>query len=383
MFAASFSLITVAADPKPLHFFESKYGSESVTVNSDGMVAGDRSFYEVIGGLGHYLTEPVFWDGIQKNYDAIPDLEGYTYSFVNGISPKGLVVGRAARATAPPSQAYLWSKASGIVGLEFPPGGYTASSAEAIAETRAVGWSSGENLALSACVWTATTANGRYEWKADLLPVVAPAIPAGGAQGSQARAISSDGKWVGGHENGRPVIWHEVDGVWVRNQIADDEGYVQGINNQGDAVGRSPYVFTDANGEIHSSTKAFYFSSLKNENLELGKTTKGHEGSSAVAISDDGVIVGNSLAPHHGDGANDGFIYRLKDAKLIRIRVNPENYIPIYEEVPEALLDDDLETQSLILSDIADGGLVSGHTAQTENTIEDWTPMQMFTLVLP
>ncbi len=358
---------SIAADFSKPHFHLSKFGTEGHAINERNEVLG---LHEYRVGQGQEFVQaqrPIVWDAQTSAKISIPKtLEEYTAMAGKDISPDGTIVGRAARFKA--SQAFLSTKEQGTIGLGTLPG-KDFSSANAIAKDRIVGSAAGGMAPEVACVWN--RADNKLGWE------IAP-LPIKNAGPATALAISSDGKFIGGQDEDKPVVWIEANGKWIRHTISSTSGKVSGINNNGEFVG---YLNTTKQVGQPASRLGMYGSLKEHSLIALAWIPeRGYGESTANAINDAGVVVGNSWTLSGKD--SDGWIWSKKNPELKRFRINKNG-----DAVISAKFEPPIEAQegeeegaevSTVLIDITDAGVILGQAEQPEKKVGDYEVQNMF-----
>lgn len=282
-----------------------------VTPKDDGIVAtGINGRGEVVGFLwveeedqpGVVEQKPFLARGKEMTF--LPLLGGYTATFPAAVSDGGLVVGRASR-PAPPgaridlrNQAFVWDAKGGIRGLGTLADDRASFACGVTRDGRRIsGFSVGDNR-VRACVWD----RDGNSWKATALPHAAKL-------GSQTVAISGDGRYVASVDGTSPCLWSlGASGGWSREQIGDagsltpravnDSGTVAGLRFTGDGL-----------------THAVVWS--RDGGLKQLEEPKGYERSEALAVNNEGAVVGMVDGPRGSKTGPNAFVYEKGRLRLL------------------------------------------------------------------
>lgn len=176
--------------------------TNGASISADGfVVAGTSSDPE--GG-----AEAFVWrDGVFTQLGVLP---GGSWSRATGVSADGSVVvgyGQSERAPVDEFEAFVWTAATGLVGLGAFPGGDGASRANAVSDDGrvVVGASSSPSHSLRAFRWTA---------ESGLVDLCGADPKCGGVQGGfEALAVSADGSVISGEAYFGGFVWDEAHGV--------------------------------------------------------------------------------------------------------------------------------------------------------------------------
>jgi uncharacterized membrane protein len=280
---------------------EKKY--QVVTPKDDGIIAaginerGEIVGFELIEDKDHpgvINQVPFFGTGKERTY--LPLLKGYTATFPAAVSDDGLVVGYVSKpvkigAGIPlTNQAFVWDARGGIRGLGVVAGD-SASLASGISRDgrRVSGYSIGTS-GKRACIWE----REGESWKVTGLPL-----------SSQLKStnvpISGDGRFVAAVEGDSPCLWsRDASGRWTRESIGDAGSLVpRGVNNSGTVVGLQ---YTP-----DGSTHAVVWS--RSGGLRRPAEPAGYVRSEALAINNQGVVVGMIDGPNGSQVGPNAFVY--------------------------------------------------------------------------
>lgn len=268
-------------------------GIVATGINSRGDVVGfewleDKVHAGVLGQEPFYLRD--------KQQTFLPLLKGYTATNPAAVSDTGLVVGRASKPQPPgrgvplANQAFMWQEKTGIQGIGTLEGD-TGSAASGVTSdgNRMSGYSSGGNR-VRVCVWDRDGAG----WKGT-------ALPQEGVLGSFVVPISNDGRFVTGMDSHQPCLWtRSAEGAWTRESIGSAGSFApRAVNNAGTVVG----VQYTGDGLTHAVmwTRAAGIQKLEKP--------KGYVKSQALAINNDGVIVGMIDGPDGSEIGPNAFVF--------------------------------------------------------------------------
>jgi uncharacterized membrane protein len=280
---------------------EKKY--QVVAPKDDGIVAsginerGEIVGFESIEDKDHpgiINQVPFFAKGKERTY--LPLLKGYTATFPAAVSDDGLVVGYVSKpvrlgAGIPLlNQAFVWDVRGGIRGLGVLEGD-SASLAGGISRDgrRISGYSIGGN-GKRACIWE----RDGEGWKAMALPL-----------SSQLRStnvpISGDGRFIAALEADSPCLWaRDASGRWTREAIEDAGALLpRAVNNSGTVVG----VEYTPDGLTHAVVWS------RSGGLRRPAEPAGYVRSEALAINNQGVVVGMIDGPNGSQVGPNAFVY--------------------------------------------------------------------------
>jgi uncharacterized membrane protein len=282
-----------------------------VAPKSDGVIAngmngrGEVVGFEWVEAEGHpgvVEQKPFFAKGQEMTY--LPLLKGYTATSPAAVSDTGLVVGRASkpapRGVRVPlrNQAFAWDAETGIRGLGALEEDWASFACGVARDGRRIsGYSVGDNR-VRACVWE-RDGDG---WKGT-------ALPHASRLGSNTVAISGDGRYVAAVDGISPCLWSRVaPGAWSREAIGDAGSLVpRAVNDSGTVVGLR---FAD-DGLSHAVIWS----------REAGCTPleepKGYVRSEALAINNDGAVVGMIDGPAGTEIGPNAFVYEKGRLRLL------------------------------------------------------------------
>jgi uncharacterized membrane protein len=301
---ATFGMAAFAAAIEP----EKKYqvvtpkdiGITVTGINERGEIVGFESI-EDKAHAGVVNEVPFYAKGKEITY--LPLLKDYTSTSPAGISDEGLVVGYVSRPIDPArhvpmsNQAFVWDARAGIRGL-----GVLESDASSFASgisrdgRRISGYSVGKN-GKRACFWDR---DGKG-WKGQALP-----------QTSELRSntvpISGDGRFIAAVDADSPCLWsRDASGRWTREVIGGPGSLVpRAVNNAGMVVG----VRFTPDGLTHAVVWS------RSGRLRPLAKPLGYVRSEALAINNDGVVVGMVDGPAGGKVGPNGFVH---DGERLRI----------------------------------------------------------------
>ena len=239
-----------------------------------------------------------------KEMTRIPLLAGYTATFPAAVSDDGRVAGRVGK-PAPlgvrvflRNQAFVWDAKGGIRGLGALKDDFTSFGCGITRDGRRVSGFSVGDQRMRACVWD-RDGDG---WKGTAMPHQAQLA-------SNVVPISGNGKYVSAVDGVTPCLWTQGSlGEWTREAIAEDGSLIpRAVNDSGTVVG----VRFTGDGLMHAvlwSRAAGY--------KQLDKP-KDYVRSEALAINNEGVVVGMIDGPHGSKVEPKGFVYRDGQIRLI------------------------------------------------------------------
>ncbi len=287
---------------------------EVVTPKDDGIIAtGINSRGEVIGfewiesrqQPGVVEQIPFFARG--KTIIYLPLLETYTATFPAAVSDDGQVVGRSSkpgpRGVRIPlrNQAFVWDARTGIHGLGTLLDDW-ASFACGISRDGCTisGFSVGDNR-VRACVWTRENKAETSTWKLY-------ALPQSGPLGSNTVPLSDSGGFAAAVDRDGPCLWTCDDSDrWSRETIDAVGSFVpRAVNNTGTVVGLS----YQGNGQ----TLAVLWT--RGEGVTRIEPPPGFVRSEALAINNDGAVVGMVDGPHGSKLGPHAFIYERSTGRF-------------------------------------------------------------------
>jgi uncharacterized membrane protein len=268
-------------------------GIVATAINSRGDMIGfewqeDKVHRDVIGQEPFYLRD--------KAQIFLPLLKGYTATNPMALSDTGLVVGRASKPHPPhervhlADQAFVWQEKTGIEGIGALEGDSGSAATGVTSDgNRLSGYSSGGDH-IRACIWERDGA----KWKGT-------ALPQKGNLRSFVVPMSNDGKLVAGLDAYEPCLWTRgADGTWTREKIGEAGSFApRAVNNAGTVVGLQ---FT-GDGLTHAViwTRATGIKKLEKP--------KGYVKSEALAINNEGDVVGMIDGPNGSEIGPKGFVY--------------------------------------------------------------------------
>jgi uncharacterized membrane protein len=269
-------------------------GVNAVGINGKGDIIGfEWVENKTIPGVVDEL--PFFARG--KTVTRLPLLQGYTATFPAAVSDDGTVVGRSSK-PAPQgvviplrNQAFIWTASGGIRGLGTLERDLASFASDISADGRRIsGFSVGENR-VRACIWD-RDGDG---WKAVALPFVSNL-------GSNLVAMSDNGKWCTAVDGEKPVLWSQLSsgGQWKQVFIGAPGSLVpRGVNNSGMVVG----LRFSPDGLTHAVVW-----SRETEQKVLEKP-KGYVRSEALAVNNQGIVVGMVDGPGGSKVGPSAFVY--------------------------------------------------------------------------
>ncbi len=246
-------------------------------INSQGLAVGESD--------NHSVSSAVLWtNGVPLDLGTL----GGTSGAARGINASGEVAGYSGIPTRS-AEAFVWSKATGMQGLGFLPGG-DYSAAEAINRFgQVVGASNGNNV-FYAFIWSKTTGMQNL----GKLP---------GYDGSAAYAINNLGQVAGLSDcfncslETHATLWSKTKGSMLDLGVLPGalSSGAFGINNVGQVVGAVFYSLNDNRAFVWSPSTGM---------LDLNTLIPANSGwflGYALAINDKGQIVGNGTLNGQGE----------------------------------------------------------------------------------
>jgi probable HAF family extracellular repeat protein len=264
--------------------FKNQGNSEVRGINDHGDAIGFRNAPDAVGGE----EERAFYFSKGK-LTLLPFLDGYTYTHPAAVSNDGLVAGHVSKVMeggfGDPGhlniQAFVWNAKTGkIQGLGVLKG-YERSMAHSItADGSMVTGVCGKAGMISPCIWKRNKAG---DWEATGIPSAAhsPLMVTSGLN------PSPNGKVLTGIEGVRPCYWTlEANGTWKQTVIEGDLFVPKAVNDLGVIVGFKRHK--DESGDY----RAVVWS--KKDGLKTLDVLPGTDSSKALAINNEGLIVGTS-----------------------------------------------------------------------------------------
>ncbi len=282
---------------------------EVITPKEDGIIAtgmnarGEIIGFEWIEDKQHAgLINQVPFHAKGKVITYLPILQGYTATFPAAVSDEGVVVGRASK-PAPPrvrvhmrNQAFIWDAKGGIRGLGVLKDDSSSLACGITRDGRRIsGFSVGDNR-MRACVWD----RDGESWKGTPLPHAHQL-------GSNSVVISDNGKFVSAVDGVFPCLWTRDDasGEWTREVIGESGSLLpRGVNNSGVVVG----LRHSSDGGTHA-----IIWNRKDGCFEI-EAPKDYTRNEALAINNEGVVVGMMDGPHGSKILPRAFVY--EDGKI-------------------------------------------------------------------
>jgi probable HAF family extracellular repeat protein len=259
------------------------------------------------GILTDLHNDPAFAPGGQ--------LDGYLNSMATAVSDDGRVVVGYAMG---PTQAVMWTEATGVVGLGFLSGDITSSATDVSADGRTiVGYSSNNYTDLQAMYWKQTTG------------MVGLGFLPGGSS-SNANAVNADGSVIVGWSMVSASTQHAF--RWTQAAGMQDLGILPGhqrsyalaVSSDGSVVVGSSSGSTEV---AFRWTQATGMQSLADMLTSRGIDLGGWELKTATGISADGmIIVGSALDQN---GVERGYIARCQSAICLGL-TTPEQLAASY-----------------------------------------------------
>jgi uncharacterized membrane protein len=303
--AAILGLISHAGADEPAK----KY--QVMTPKGEGIIAtGINDSGEVIGFEwaedaklpGVLEQRPFFARGKEMTY--LPLLKGYTATFPAAVSDEGVVVGRASK-PAPPgvlvvmrNQAFLWDAKAGIRGLGVLSDDRASFACGISRDGRRIsGFSVGENR-MRACVWD----RDGEGWKGT-------ALPHESQLGSNTVAISGDGRYVTAVDGVLPCLWSQGPArEWMREVIGEAASIVPRAVNDSGTVAGLRFV---SDGTTHAVIWT------RTQGCKTLAEPKGYVRSEALALNNDGAVVGMVDGPNASNIGPNAFVYENGRLRLI------------------------------------------------------------------
>ncbi|MFO0959449.1 MAG: HAF repeat-containing protein [Isosphaeraceae bacterium] len=268
-------------------------GISAAALNNKGAIVGGE-WYEEDDKPGQMAERAIYAEG--DEITRIPLLEGYTSTFPLALSDQGRVAGRVSKPAPPNSkvfmrtQAFVWEKGKGIRGLGVLEGDM-ASMASGISRdgTVVAGATMGQNV-MRVCLWQWKDG----AWKGMALPFDK------GMTGSTV-AISPDARNVAALDGALPCLWtRNKSGQWEREVIGGTgEMAPRAVNDSGLVVG----VATTPDGLSHAKVWS------RDKGMKTLEKPPGYVHSEALAVNNQGVVVGMVDGPHGSEIGPDPFVF--------------------------------------------------------------------------
>ena len=300
------STCQVCAEEPPITLIDNSVGiSQVVGLNSHGQIVGKKEIQDEPLGLSQI---PYFYS--EHGEARVEVLDKYTNIEPEALSDSGHVVGYVSRPIGHPDgslQAFVWdSTTHGTTGLGMLPGDRGSHALDInSAGSIIVGYSTGADPArMVPCLWEKTDGG----WGCASLQTIHPYNP---VLLSSRVVVSDDGRQIAACITMRIVegeipiylnalhVWQRLDnGRWERRHVRDGSYRLAGINNHGMLAGscvvkghRRGFVFDPADG------------------FQLLELLEGDESGQALALNNEGTVVGFSDAPYGPVGGPQAFAW--------------------------------------------------------------------------
>jgi len=296
----------VGAEEQPLTVIDNSIGiSQVVDINRHGQVVGKKEIPVPALGLGQI---PYFYDG--DGEAPIEALDGYTNIEPEALSDRGQVVGFVSRALGHPEgslRAFVWNSATRrIAGLEMLEGHRGSHALDISADgSRIVGYSTGAGPPqMVPCLWEHSEDGS---WRCRQLSTIHAYNP---VLLASRVVVSDNGELIAACitakvvEGEIPIYqnalfrWQRQEGEWERQHLRDGSFCLYGINNHGMLAGS---VVVDG------KRRAFVFD--PEDGFQIIELLEGDESGQALALNNEGTVVGYSDDPYGPIGGPRAFIW--------------------------------------------------------------------------
>ena len=218
--------------------------SQASAINSTGQIIG---FREVADEAGTMLTqEPFFIDGKQST--RVPLLDGYSNIEVLALSDNGLVVGYASRRMGHPQGSvtgFVWDSRTGTMTRLMPADRDVSCHAQSIsaAGKRITGYTAGsEPTRMLPCVWDWNPSEKKWQVETletieDYNPYLMSSSVVVSPNGQKIAACITVASLPNNMYDSSLYQWQQVDGMWKRHLVSDDQMYLCDMNDAGQIAG--------------------------------------------------------------------------------------------------------------------------------------------------
>lgn len=292
---------------------------EVVTPKPDKIIAtGINARGDVIGfewveereNPGVIGQEPFFARGGRQI--RLPLLPTYTFTAPAGVSDDGLVVGRAGKPSSTrvlvplQNQAFTWTEAEGIRGLGALPDDHASFATAVTRDGRSIAGISVGNDRIRPVVWdrSASGSGAGPAWRGVALPQTGPTA-------SNFLALSDDGRYVAGIDNGTPTLWTRPGrpgDPWTGEPIGPPGSInPRAVNNAATVAG----IIAPRDGSTHAVvwTRA--------GGVRPISEPPGYNRSEAGAINNAGSVVGMIDGPHGSNLAPRAFVFEKGQLRIL------------------------------------------------------------------
>jgi len=312
------STCRVCAEERPITLIDNSVGiSQVVGLNSHGQIVGKKEIQAEPLGLRQI---PYFHsDNVEVRLEV---LDKYTNIEPEALSDSGHVVGYVSRPIGHPDgsqQAFVWdSTTHRTTGLGMLPGDRGSHALDINSDgSIIVGYSTGANPArMVPCVWEKID----HGWGCALLQTIHQYNP---TLLASRVVVSDDGRQiaacitVGIVEGEIPLfhnalyVWQRLDeGNWERRHVRDGSYRLAGINNHGMLAGSCV---------VKAHRRAFVFDPA--DGFQLLELLEGDESGQALALNNEGTVVGYSDDPYGPVGGPQAFAWSRGEMSAIQFPV--------------------------------------------------------------
>ena len=275
-------------------------GINATAINGRGDIVGFQ-WIESKKYPGVIDQVPFFASG--KTITYLPSPAGYTASFPAAVSDAGVVVGHVTKPARPGrvplrSQAFAWDSKTGMHVLGVLADDLISYARDISADSRRIsGYSVGDNR-VRACIWDRDGAG----WKGTALPHTSNLS-------SDVVAMSDNGKLVVSEAGGVLCLWSERDSGGWSQEFIGPAGFLapRSVNNSGVIVG----IQHTLNGLGHAVIWS------RGQGLKQLQMPAGYVRSEALAVNNEGVVVGMADGPPGSKVGPDAFVFEAGQLRLI------------------------------------------------------------------
>ena len=314
----SFCLVVACAFPVGLSLGDEPPGRyEVVTPKRDKIIAtGINARGDVIGfewveereNPGVIGQEPFFARGDRQI--RLPLLPTYTFTSPAGVSDDGLVVGRAGKPSSTrvlvplQNQAFTWTEAEGMRGLGALPEDHASFATAVTRDGRSIAGISVGTDRIRPVVWDRAASGTGPVWRGVALPQTGPTA-------SNFLALSDDGRYVAGIDNGTPTLWTRPappGGSWAREAIGPPGSInPRAVNNAATVAG----IIAPRDGSTHGVVWT------RGGGVQPIPEPAGYARSEAVAINNAGSVVGMIDGPPGSNLAPRAFVFEKGQLRIL------------------------------------------------------------------